>query len=235
MDNVTAIAFINKMGGPTLTGTIGLSSGNMELVSAKRHSNPCRVSPWEGEYRGRLGVTTCGRLQQLETTPRDISSVGRETRPLFSRPLCIKNKRPTPQILQLESGPHSLGSGRSLYWPLSISILPVFPDLTERASWRGSTHSVAEKLWDCWCTRRGIDPLSAPVSEILEFLLEQFETGKQYRTINTNQVSYLNVDIRILLCMRCGGCCLDLFKDFWTMKISPFNYYLTRWHANGFS
>lgn len=29
------------------------------------------------------------------------------------------------------------------------------------------------------------DPLSALVSEVLEFLLEQFETGKQYRTINT--------------------------------------------------
>ena len=32
---------------------------------------------------------------------------------------------------------------------------------------------------------RGIDPLSAPVRQILEFLYEQFEMGKQYRTINT--------------------------------------------------
>ena len=32
-----------------------------------------------------------------------------------------------------------------------------------------------------------MDPLSAPVSEVLEFLLEQFESGKQYRTINVIQ------------------------------------------------
>ena len=30
-----------------------------------------------------------------------------------------------------------------------------------------------------------VDPLSAPLSSILEFLLEQFNMGKQYRMINT--------------------------------------------------
>ena len=57
-----------------------------------------------------------------------------------------------------------------------------------RRSWRKSTESAysgAWKLWDSWCSQRSLDPLSAPVSEILEFLLEQYETGKQYRTINT--------------------------------------------------
>ena len=57
-----------------------------------------------------------------------------------------------------------------------------------RKSWRGSTESAyssAWRQWDSWCFRRGIDPLSAPVRQILEFLYEQFEMGKQYRTINT--------------------------------------------------
>ena len=39
--------------------------------------------------------------------------------------------------------------------------------------------------WDCWCAERNIDPLSAPVRDILEFLLSQFESGKKYCTINT--------------------------------------------------
>ena len=57
-----------------------------------------------------------------------------------------------------------------------------------RRSWRKSTESAysgAWKLWDSWCSQRSLDPLSVPVSEILEFLLEQCETGKQYHTINT--------------------------------------------------
>lgn len=35
----------------------------------------------------------------------------------------------------------------------------------------------------CWCAERNINPLSAPVRDILEFLLSQFETGKQNYTI----------------------------------------------------
>ena len=56
-----------------------------------------------------------------------------------------------------------------------------------RSSWRKSTessYSGAWTLWDCWCIERCIDPLSAHLNEVLEFLLEEFETGKQYRTIN---------------------------------------------------
>lgn len=57
-----------------------------------------------------------------------------------------------------------------------------------RKSWRGSTESAYSSVWrqwDSWCFRRGIDPLSAPVRDVLEFLFEQFEMGKQYCTINT--------------------------------------------------
>lgn len=57
-----------------------------------------------------------------------------------------------------------------------------------RKSWRTSTESAyssAWQQWDSWCLGRGVDPLSAPLREILEFLLAQFLAGKQYRTINT--------------------------------------------------
>ena len=55
-------------------------------------------------------------------------------------------------------------------------------------SWRNSTESAytsAWRRWDCWCTTRNIHPLSAPLKEILEFLLKEFDSGKQYRTLNT--------------------------------------------------
>ena len=57
-----------------------------------------------------------------------------------------------------------------------------------RRSWRTSTESAynsAWRQWVGWCMERETDPLSAPVSEVLEFLYERFEAGRQYRTINT--------------------------------------------------
>ena len=55
-------------------------------------------------------------------------------------------------------------------------------------SWRVNTHtsySSAWKKWCCWCNTRQINPLSAPLADILEFLIENFELGLQYRTLNT--------------------------------------------------
>ena len=55
-------------------------------------------------------------------------------------------------------------------------------------SWRPSTQSSygsAWRLWSRWCLQRGVDPLSAPLGDVLEFLADQFEEGKQYRTINS--------------------------------------------------
>ena len=53
-------------------------------------------------------------------------------------------------------------------------------------SWRGSTVSAYASVWrqwSSWCAAV-LRPISAPVSDILDFLLEQFDAGKQYRTIN---------------------------------------------------
>lgn len=59
-----------------------------------------------------------------------------------------------------------------------------------KKSWRASTesaYSAAWRKWECWCLSRGTDPLSAPLKDVLEFLLLEFEAGKQYRTINTTR------------------------------------------------
>ena len=69
-----------------------------------------------------------------------------------------------------------------------------------RQSWRSSSESAycsAWHLWDSWCLGLGVDPLSAPLKEILEFLSTQFQLGKQYRTINTiwSVISMTHTDI----------------------------------------
>ncbi|XP_044137826.1 uncharacterized protein LOC122928733 [Bufo gargarizans] len=42
----------------------------------------------------------------------------------------------------------------------------------------------AWKRWSGWCVGRSLDPLSAPVTDILEFLTSLYEEGKAYRSIN---------------------------------------------------
>ena len=55
-------------------------------------------------------------------------------------------------------------------------------------SWIGNTNDAynsAWRKWLCWCTERNINPISTTVLNITQFLVDQFDTGLQYRTINT--------------------------------------------------
>ena len=56
------------------------------------------------------------------------------------------------------------------------------------ASWRSGTrksYNSAWRKWASWCAERGQDPFSSPVKEILDFLAFEFESGKQYSTMNS--------------------------------------------------
>ena len=58
-------------------------------------------------------------------------------------------------------------------------------------SWRRGTeksYSSAWELWQGWCSKGLIDPLSASLSDIANFLSSEFENGKQYSTLNTYTV-----------------------------------------------
>ena len=55
-------------------------------------------------------------------------------------------------------------------------------------SWREHTHTAynsAWKKWCSWCITKQVNPLSAILADILEFLIDNFELGLQYRTLNT--------------------------------------------------
>ena len=56
------------------------------------------------------------------------------------------------------------------------------------ASWRQNaeaSYNSAWKQWCKWCESRHINPLSESVTEITEFLTQEFRIGKQYSTINS--------------------------------------------------
>ena len=55
-------------------------------------------------------------------------------------------------------------------------------------SWRPSmesSYSTAWRQWNNWCIEWQTNSTTAPISKVLEFLYDQFESGKQYRTINS--------------------------------------------------
>ena len=84
---------------------------------------------------------------------------------------------------------------------------------------------------DSWYFERGIDPLSAPISDFLELPFEQFETGKQYHTINTIR-SALSMTHNDIDDTRVGQ--QPLISHFWKGVFncqSPAHRYSTTWDA----
>ena len=55
------------------------------------------------------------------------------------------------------------------------------------AAWRKNTSSAygaAWQKWASWCNQQQVNPLSAPLSAVLDFLTREFNSGKAYRSIN---------------------------------------------------
>jgi len=55
--------------------------------------------------------------------------------------------------------------------------------------WRSKTNSNYNSAWEDWCRQKSMHPFSADFSSILGFLANQFEEGKQYRSLNWWRVS----------------------------------------------
>ena len=49
---------------------------------------------------------------------------------------------------------------------------------------RPSTRKTHQSAWRRWCFKRKLDPLSAPLTDILLFLTEYFNSGAAYRSLN---------------------------------------------------
>ena len=55
------------------------------------------------------------------------------------------------------------------------------------SSWRSKTfpnYNSAWRKWEGWCKQRSMHPFAADVPSILGFLADQFEEGRQYRSLN---------------------------------------------------
>ena len=67
-------------------------------------------------------------------------------------------------------------------------------------SWRTKTNKSYDSLftkWELWCSERGSDPISGPVTEVANFLAYLFEGGYQYSSINSYRSAISSVHDRI--------------------------------------
>ena len=68
------------------------------------------------------------------------------------------------------------------------------------SSWRAKTNKSYDSLfgrWDRWCSERGPDPFSGPVSEVANFLASLFQEGYQYNSVNAYRSAISSVHEKI--------------------------------------
>ena len=69
-----------------------------------------------------------------------------------------------------------------------------------RASWRTKSSRSYDSLfgkWVCWCRERGADPISGPISDVVNFLAHLFEEGYQYRSLNSYRSAISSVHTKV--------------------------------------
>ena len=110
------------------------------------------------------------------------------TRSNFHSPISKSFDRPKPKLTPIVSESNiSLSSMEGLWQQYSAEGLSdQTTDLLESSRRLGTLHHYKKgwQKWCSWCLSRKIDPVSAGVNCVLEFLSNLFSEGLEYRTIN---------------------------------------------------
>ena len=253
-------------GGNPLRTALQSSSADVEEVLREKHLHSRRTPTWQREYKSRLVLLACTRLQQLKTPlmfhhlqervgPFSIDLFASQTNaqlptycswrpdpsavvidalsiswknhyPYLFPPFALLNRclakirkeevealiiapvwHVVPTTTTESEGStdltpkhrgHNPRTSRRTTPPTISCMACIREGLSSRGfsdrvvsimqkSWRGATESAYSSVWrrSCWCVEWEVDPVSAPINLVLEFLMDLFEEGKQYRTINT--------------------------------------------------
>ena len=113
LDNVTAIAFLDRIRGTHSSLLSKLAVETWEWC-LERKISPCRTPPRSGESAGRLAVETSPGFERLEAPPRDLPVAGGEPRSPHHRSFCLSHQPSAATILQLEARPRGGGYRRPL-------------------------------------------------------------------------------------------------------------------------
>ena len=185
MDNTTAISYTNKMGGPT---SMVLSSLAFDLwqwclarsITAEAHNLPGRLNVVaDFESRARPDTRASGNSTVV---PVVIRNVGRQSNvtPILSRTVETRERATSscPPSTSRMASLRSRYEGSTVSQPAQRQLLAAWRTRTEKR------YSSAWRKWTCWCGERQVNPLSASLDSVLNFLASQFEAGLKYRTLN---------------------------------------------------
>ena len=67
-------------------------------------------------------------------------------------------------------------------------------------SWRSKTNKSYDSLfgrWNSWCCKRGTDPISGPVTDVLNFLADLHKQGYKYRSLNSYRSAISSVHEKV--------------------------------------
>ena len=144
-------------------------------------------SPEDSEGIGESSLPDCSSLAWANVVFSAADNVGRlpHSPPSISRTTLESGSEASPVGTRGEVIPDRMACLRQCYEMQGFS--ERVAELLVQ-SWRDNTNSAynsAWRKWHRWCAERNYNPTSTPLSNVLQFLAEQFDTGLQYRTVNT--------------------------------------------------
>ena len=143
MDSVTAIAFLNKMGGNHSHSLSDLAKKVWMWCIKRKLTIHAEHLPGSGNIRAE---PTPYKFQRLEITQGDFRKSRQETGCLLNRFVCLQDKHPIATVLQLEARSRSTGYGypvNIIGKPPSLHVSPICTDssLLDQASQRENISS----------------------------------------------------------------------------------------------
>ena len=124
------------------------------------------------------------------TSHSDLSGSSMESAAVVSTPVRDADREATPSSTsgrRVGSGRTPVGRVEHLRKNLRDQHLSVQATELILKSWRVKTNKSYDSLfgrWDRWCSERGSDPISGPVSEVANFLASLYGEGYQYNSVN---------------------------------------------------
>ena len=105
----------------------------------------------------------------------------------------ISKQNDSPTGVKQQSAVNRMVNLRQSYHSMQLSETTQELLLGSWSKGTSSSYNSAWKKWHSWCMEREIDPVSAPLSHILEYLSKLHTNGLQYRSINVHRSAISSV------------------------------------------
>ena len=131
MDNVTAVAYVNKKGGHDHRWSYKKRRRYGNILPCQEDHSYSRASARQIEYGGRFPIPLPTRQQLLEAGPTAVQDAESAVGPTTHRPVCRPFDGTATNVCELETGPESPNDGCLLMWVAGqddVRLSTILPD-----------------------------------------------------------------------------------------------------------